>query len=118
MTTRVVPYEILFRLNQAGEVVGCHRRDLKVVIDGADTFTKELDPVHIEGPEMDAVLGVINTALTATLDERNEEIISLKNSINYAEVLNSELKAKIGFLERANDEASYRLAELLAKNEE
>ena|SRR6188474_1621169 len=79
MTTRIIPYEILFRLNQSGEVVGCHRRDLKVMVDGADTFEKELDPVAIEGAEMEAVLGQLNTALVGTLAFRDIQIATLED---------------------------------------
>jgi|SRR6187431_680787 len=79
MTTRIIPYEILFRLNQAGQVVGCHRRDLKVIVDGADSFEKELDPVPIEGAEMDKVLGQINTALAGTVAARDVQIAALED---------------------------------------
>lgn len=81
MTTTVYPNEILFRLNEDGEVTGCHRRDIKVITDGTDTFTKELDPVPITGDDMDAVLGVINSALTATLISRDAQVSSLSNQI-------------------------------------
>lgn len=66
------PYEILFRLAQGGSVQGCHRRDLEIVRDdetGAVYSTKETDPRHIAGPDMDAVLGTINMALVASLSE-------------------------------------------------
>jgi len=117
MTTKVIPYEILFRLNDVGEVIGCHRRDLKVLIDGLDTLKKELDPVPIEGAEMEAVLGQINTALMSTLAERDEQIQKLTNSLNNAALFIEELKTQNDALSRANDEQRHILSELSAKNE-
>jgi len=49
------------------------------MVDGADTFEKELDPVAIEGAEMEAVLGQLNTALVGTLAFRDIQIATLED---------------------------------------
>jgi hypothetical protein len=109
MTTTVQPYEILFRLNKSGEVVGCHRRDLKIVTDGPDRWEKELDPEPITGEEMDNILGKINTALVLTVQNRDAFIAQLTSALdesqsligNYA-LANANLKAQIAALTQDN----------------
>lgn len=73
-----VPYEILFRLNEQGIVLGCHRKDLELWVDtstGKVENAKELDPVSIDsGSAMTAVLGQINASLAASLSLRETEL--------------------------------------------
>lgn len=78
---KIIPYEILFRLTQAGEVQGCHLRNLEIVADsqsGEVYAVKELDPEPVAGAAMDSVLGVINTALTTTIAGLNSEVFALR----------------------------------------
>lgn len=74
---RTTPYEILYRLNEDGTVAGAHMRSLEKVVDtdtGEVYSEKELNPVAIEGPDMEAVMGVINVAQAATIAQLQDAI--------------------------------------------
>ena len=130
---KIIPYEILFRLSEAGAVQGCHRRNLEMIADsetGEVYSAKELDPESISGEAMDAVLGAINTALTSTVASLNEiistrvaEIAELKRASSHAHekmsALEVECASLVDQLSEANETAvvlSRRLAELEAAN--
>jgi chromosome segregation ATPase len=80
IVSQVIPYEILFRFKPDGTLVGCHRRDLKILVDestGEVHSAKELDPQPIVGEAMEAVLGAINVGLIATTHEYQDQIAQL-----------------------------------------
>jgi hypothetical protein len=65
------PYEILFRFDASGVVVGAHEKQIEITRDtdtGEVYATKELDPVDITEKEyLKAALGKTCVALNATL---------------------------------------------------
>jgi chromosome segregation ATPase len=80
IVSQVIPYEILFRFKPDGTLVGCHRRDLKILVDestGEVHSAKELDPQPIVGEAMEAVLGNINMSLIATTHQYQDQIAQL-----------------------------------------
>jgi hypothetical protein len=97
----LVPYEILFRLNSQGNVVGCHRRDRRLLVDtsnGEVVSDKELDPVAIDSsPVMTSVLGQINASLSATLVLRDTELAETKTELENLQQTHIELQQQ--FLE-------------------
>jgi hypothetical protein len=98
-------YEIFFRLNRNGEIVGCHRRDIRVIRDGDEEIEKELDPVPIEGPEMEAILGKINTSLILTLDSKTFFLNEAKTNIEH-------LLSENEILKLSNMESNRKIIEL------
>jgi predicted RNase H-like nuclease (RuvC/YqgF family) len=82
---KTVPYEILFRLKDDGSIQGCHKRDLKMVVDedtGEILSAKELDPESLAGEAITQVLGVINLGLSQSLDQTIEEVILLSHEVD------------------------------------
>jgi hypothetical protein len=65
------PYEILFRFDASGVVVGAHEKQIEITRDtetGEVYAQRELDPVDITGKEyLKAALGKTCVALSATL---------------------------------------------------
>lgn len=83
------PYEILYRLNEDGSVSGCHRRELETIKDtstGEVYSVKEVGPFPIEGAEMEAVLGEINTSLSLSLSQRDQAISDLQEQLSQSEL--------------------------------
>lgn len=117
--TVVTPYEILFRLDEQGNVSGCHRRDLWRLVDTQSNLIvgeKELDPQPIAGEAMDEVLGLVNTALAASLSASEERCAQLAESME-------QLKDEVAAFARENASlggllvaADARIAELEARH--
>ena len=67
----VTPYEVLFRFDVSGVVIGAHEKQLEITRDtetGEVYATKELDPVDITEKEyLKAALGKTCVALNATI---------------------------------------------------
>lgn len=82
---KTVPYEILFRLKEDGSVQGCHKKELKLLVDdetGEILSAKELDPESLAGEAITQVLGVINTGLSQSLDQSTEEVLLLSQEVD------------------------------------
>lgn len=128
---QIKPYEILIRLDDAGAVSGCHRRDLEIVINtetGEVYSSKERDPQPIVGADMDAVLGVINTGLTVALDsasaanaqlnqllsDRDASIAQLNSAAAEKDAALEQAVLQVQSLQQVNAELTARVAELEA----
>lgn len=109
------PYEILFRLAKTGEVSGAHRRDLEVIEDtetGVVYSEKEGDPQPISGADMDAVLGVVNTSLVATVAQRDQTIAQLQDSVSQLQDSVSQLELDLSDKSQQLDDAQQTIAQL------
>lgn len=109
------PYEILFRLAKTGEVSGAHRRDLEVIEDtetGVVYSEKEGDPQPISGADMDAVLGVVNTSLVATVAQRDQTIAQLQGSVSQLESDLSDKAQQLDDAQQTIDQLQQRILEL------
>jgi hypothetical protein len=73
----VTPYEVLFRFDVSGVVIGAHEKQLEITRDtetGEVYATKELDPVDITEKEyLKAALGKTCVALNATIAKNNAD---------------------------------------------
>lgn len=109
------PYEILFRLAKTGEVSGAHRRDLEVIEDtetGVVYSEKEGDPQPISGADMDAVLGVVNTSLVATVAQRDQTITQLQSSVSQLELDLNDKSQQLDDAQQTIDQLQQRIIEL------
>lgn len=111
--TKVLPYEVLFRLAENGAIAGAHCKNIIAVIDkntGSRVSAAETDPRPLDLDNMGDVVHLINDGLVKLNAEIAERANQLSLQVDSQKVkldeLSAQLNKKAAELDLANNEIS------------
>lgn len=93
-----IPYEILLRLDAGPVIRAAHRKDLQRVTDtetGEVFSERELDPVAVQGDDLETLLGVANAAALGTIAELEAQKAGLQERVSELNATVEELSTTV-----------------------